>query len=455
MAVYFAEKALLPQGWASKVKLTISAQGFITAIETDAEPSADCLRLKGFLVPGMPNLHSHAFQRAMAGLTEVAGHPADSFWTWRDLMYRLVDKITPPQLETIASYLYIEMLKAGYTSVAEFHYLHHDRGGQAYRQPAEMALRIASAAKNVGIGLTLLPVFYAWSGFGAKPALDGQSRFIHTTEGYLTLIETLQSALRDEPMQRLGLCFHSLRAVTPEQMHTVLEASRQPQPVHIHIAEQQKEVEDCQAWSGLRPVEWLYHNMPVDAHWCLVHATHLTKQEILQIAGSRAVAGLCLTTEANLGDGFFPGVDYLAEGGRWGIGSDSHISVSVSEDLRWFEYGQRLIHRRRNLLQNAAEPYVGNVLYQQALQGGRQALGQNIGELAVGARADWLELDGEDPFLAQAGDKERLNRWLFACAVNPIKNVMTGGQWVIRDGRHAGDDVISARFREVLRQLTA
>ncbi|WP_253283052.1 formimidoylglutamate deiminase, partial [Cedecea davisae] len=444
----------LPQGWAENVKLSVSGQGTITAVEVNAKADDESIRLEGFVVPGMPNLHSHAFQRAMAGLTEVVGDPADSFWTWRDLMYRLVGKITPEQLETIASYLYIEMLKAGYTSVAEFHYLHHDSGGKAYAQPAELALRISQAAKTSGIGLTLLPVLYTHSGFGGQPASAGQGRFINQTDGYLKLYDSIVSKLAAEPMQRAGLCFHSLRAVTPEQMRAVLESQPHPQPVHIHISEQQKEVDDCLAWSGLRPVEWLYENMPVDKNWCLIHATHITGSETKLIAESGAVAGLCLTTEANLGDGIFPGQAYLHQGGNWGIGSDSHISVSVSEDLRWFEYGQRLNNRRRNLLHLANEPYVGNVLYQGALRGGKMALGQNIGELAVGGRADLLVLDGGDPFLATAQDSELLNRWIFACAANPIKDVMTGGSWVIRDGRHAKDEEIKADFTRVLKQLT-
>ncbi|ACX90249.1 formimidoylglutamate deiminase [Pectobacterium parmentieri] len=455
MTVYFATKALLPQGWADNVRITVSTQGMITALESGSQADDNCMCLDGFLVPGMPNLHSHAFQRVMAGLTEVVGDPADSFWTWRDLMYRLVDKITPEQLETIASYLYIEMLKAGYTSVAEFHYLHHDRGGKPYAQPAELALRISQAAKTAGIGLTLLPVLYSFSGFGGQAATTGQSRFIHDTESYLALHETLTAQLAAEPMQRTGLCFHSLRAVTPEQMQSVLKASPQPQPIHIHIAEQQKEVDDCVAWSALRPVEWLYRHMPVDEQWCLVHATHLTRQETQQIAASGAVTGLCLTTEANLGDGIFPGPDYLEQKGRWGIGSDSHISVSVSEDLRWFEYGQRLNKRRRNLLHLPDEPYIGNVLYQGALQGGRRALGQAIGQLSVGDRADMLLLDSRDPFLATASDRERLNRWIFACSTNPIKRVMTGGRWVIENGQHPYEDKITADFIQVMKRIVA
>jgi formimidoylglutamate deiminase len=453
MAVWFAEKALLPDGWARDVSITVSEEGIITALEKHAQPDPRAKRIKGPVVPGMPNLHSHAFQRAMAGLTEVAGNPSDSFWTWRDLMYRLVDKITPEQLETIAGYLYIEMLKAGYTSVAEFHYLHHSGTGAPYSERAQLALRISNAAKNIGIGLTLLPVLYSHAGFGGQPPAAGQRRFINDGDSYLALYDTLTSRLAREPMQRTGLCFHSLRAVTPEQMKTVLACHPGQQPIHIHIAEQQKEVEDCEIWSGERPVEWLYNHMPVDERWCLIHATHLSERETAKIAASGAVAGLCLTTEANLGDGIFPGQSYLAQNGVWGIGSDSHISVSVSEDLRWFEYGQRLHAQRRNRLYTPEEANIGNVLYQGALRGGAQALGQNIGQLSVGHRADLLVLDERDPFIASSPDEMLLNRWIFACSTSPVRSVMTGGRWVVEDGHHREEEKMAQEFTRVLKDL--
>ena len=452
MTVWFAEKALLPQGWATNVRIEISSDGDITAVTPNSVPQGN--RLGAIVVPGMPNLHSHSFQRAMAGLTEVALNPVDSFWSWRDLMYRLVAKITPQQLETIAHYLYIEMLKAGYTSVAEFHYLHHNPQGNRYPHHEEMALCISNAAHQAGIGLTLLPVLYSHAGFGGQSPSVGQRRFIHDTEGYLSLHDKLSQQLSTIRMQRTGLCFHSLRAVTPEQIAEVLSASSHPQPVHIHIAEQKKEVDDCLNWSGQRPVEWLYNNVQVDRNWCLVHATHLTDDETDRIADSQAVAGLCLTTEANLGDGIFPGQRYVARGGVWGIGSDSHISVSVSEDLRWFEYGQRLHLQRRNRITTAENPFVGDVLYQGALQGGAQALGQRVGRIEVGYRADLLVLNSDDPFIATADDSVRLNRWLFACAVNPIQHVMTAGRWVIQDGRHRDDQALTQKFITVLRELT-
>ncbi|QXI28907.1 formimidoylglutamate deiminase [Pseudomonas vanderleydeniana] len=452
MSAFFAERALLPSGWARNVLLEVDAQGVLTRVEANSAAQA-AERLGGPLLPGMPNLHSHAFQRAMAGLAEVAGNPNDSFWTWRDLMYRLVGRISPEQMGIIARQLYIEMLKAGYTSVAEFHYVHHDTHGQPYADPAELALRISQAATDAGIGLTLLPVLYSHSGFGGQAPSDGQRRFINSTENYLKLQARLQPLLASQPAQALGLCFHSLRAVTPQQISEVLAASDRQCPVHIHIAEQQKEVDDCLAWSGKRPLQWLYDNVEVDPRWCLVHATHANAEEVSRMARSQAIAGLCLTTEANLGDGIFPAVDFLAQGGRLGIGSDSHVSLSVVEELRWLEYGQRLRDQRRNRLYRADQPMVGRTLFDAALEGGAQALGQAIGGLEVGKRADWLVLDGNDPYLATAEGDGILNRWLFAGGDRQVREVMVNGQWVVRGGRHAAEEDSARAFAQVLREL--
>ncbi|MFJ7882078.1 formimidoylglutamate deiminase [Pseudomonas sp. NPDC096917] len=452
MSVFFAERALLPTGWATDVRIEVGADGYLTRIKADSDAQG-AQRLNGPLLPGMPNLHSHAFQRAMAGLAEVAGNPNDSFWTWRDLMYRLVGKISPEQLGVIARQLYIEMLKAGYTSVAEFHYVHHDLSGQPYANPAELALRISEAARSAGIGLTLLPVLYSHAGFGGQTPNDGQRRFINSTERYLTLQQQLKPLLAQQPAQQLGLCFHSLRAVTPEQIHEVMRASDTTCPVHIHIAEQQKEVDDCLSWSGKRPIQWLYDNVEVDARWCLVHATHANADEVQRMAQSKAVAGLCLTTEANLGDGIFPAVEYLAQGGRMGIGSDSHVSLSVVEELRWLEYGQRLRDQRRNRMYRSDQPMVGRTLYDAALAGGAQAMGQAVAGLAVGQRADWLVLDGNDPYLATAQDDAILNRWLFAGGDRQVRDVIVNGQWVVRDGRHADEEASSRDFTRVLKDL--
>ncbi|MEE5137648.1 formimidoylglutamate deiminase [Pseudomonas alliivorans] len=452
MSAFFAERALLPDGWASDVRLEVSPEGILTRIQINADRQGAEV-VSGPMLPGMPNLHSHAFQRAMAGLAEVAGNPNDSFWTWRDLMYRLVGRITPQQLGVIARQLYIEMLKGGYTSVAEFHYVHQDATGKPYADPAELALQISQAASSAGIGLTLLPVLYSHSGFGGQAPNEGQRRFIHSTDSYLDLQARLQPIVASQTAQRLGLCFHSLRAVTPEQISAVLAASDSDCPVHIHIAEQQKEVDDCLSWSGRRPLQWLYENTPVDNRWCLVHATHAEPDEVTLMANSGAVAGLCLTTEANLGDGIFPAVDYIAQGGRWGIGSDSHVSLSVVEELRWLEYGQRLRDQRRNRLYRSDQPMVGRTLMDAALAGGAQALGQEIGALAIGKRADWLVLDGKDPYIATATGDAILNRWLFAGADRHIRDVAVAGRWVIREGRHADEEQSAQAFAQVLSAL--
>lgn len=450
MPAYFASRALLPTGWAHNVRLEVDAHGQLAQVIPNTD-SDGCLRLHGDVVPGMPNLHSHAFQRAMAGLAEVAGNPQDSFWTWRDLMYRLVQRLTPEQVGVIARQLYIEMLKGGYTQVAEFHYLHHTPEGKAYADRGEMTGRLSEAALQAGIGMTLLPVLYSYAGFGAQPAQAGQRRFIQSVESYLEQQQVIARQLAGQPLQNQGLCFHSLRAVELGQMQQILAASDQTLPVHIHIAEQQKEVNDCLAWSGQRPVAWLYEHLPVDSRWCLVHATHLDREELEQLARSKAVAGLCPTTEANLGDGIFPGDSYLHHQGRWGIGSDSHVSLNVVEELRWFEYGQRLRDQRRNRLTTPEQPAVADVLYQQALRGGAQACGTAIGKLAVGYRADWLVLDGEDPYLASAPDASILNRWLFAGGKEQIRDVFVAGRQVIEQGRHALQQQSSAEFLQVLK----
>jgi formimidoylglutamate deiminase len=452
MPAYFASRALLPSGWAHNVRLDVDDHGQLTQVMPNAEP-VGCLRLHGDVVPGMPNLHSHAFQRAMAGLAEVAGDPQDSFWTWRDLMYRLVQRLTPEQVGIIARQLYIEMLKGGYTQVAEFHYLHHAPNGKPYGDRGEMTGHLSLAAEQAGMGMTLLPVLYSYAGFGAQPAQPGQRRFIQNVESYLEQQQVIARQLATQPLQNQGLCFHSLRAVELSQMQQILAASDPHLPVHIHIAEQQKEVNDCLAWSRQRPVAWLYEHLPVDSRWCLVHATHLDREELEQLAHSKAVAGLCLTTEANLGDGIFPGDSYLHHQGHWGIGSDSHVSLSVVEELRWFEYGQRLRDQRRNRLTTPSEPAVGDVLYQQALQGGAQACGIAIGQLAAGARADWLVLDGDDPYLAAATDMSILNRWLFAGGKEQIRDVFVAGKQVIEQGRHAMQQQSSAAFLQVLKTL--
>lgn len=438
----FAPTALLPDGWAEQVLIAFDRTGTVTSIKTGVTAPADADHCRGPVLPGMPNLHSHAFQRAMAGLAEVALNPEDSFWTWRDLMYRLVGRLTPDQVEDIARYLYIDMLKGGYTAVAEFHYLHHDLDGKPYADPAEMSRRVLSAADRAGIGITLLPVLYAHGGFGGKAPTDGQRRFINSADQYLKLQDVLAKDCRG-PGKRLGFCFHSLRAVTLDEIKTVMGSAQDDRPVHVHIAEQQKEVDDCLAWSKRRPIQWLYDNVAVDGRWCLIHATHAEADEVTAMARSRAVAGLCPTTEANLGDGLFPAVAFMAEGGVLGIGSDSHVSLSVVEELRWLEYGQRLKHERRNRLYGANKHVAGH-LYRASLAGGAQALGQKMGAIAVGQRADLVVLDGQHPLLAHVSGDDILGRWLFAGLNRMVKDVMVGGDWVVQDGRH-GDEIEAGR----------
>lgn len=447
----FAERALLPGGWARDVRLRLAADGTIEAVAPDS--AADGAgRLPGPLLPGLPNLHSHAFQRAMAGLAESVGDPRDSFWSWREQMYALVDRLDPDQVEAIAAHLYVEMLKGGYTSVGEFHYLHHAPGGRPYGNPAEMAERVLAGAARAGIAMTLLPVLYSHGGFGGQPAGTGQRRFLHDTDGYVSLWESLRSRLGGNPLQRLGLCFHSLRAVTPEQIARVLELDTDV-PVHIHVAEQTREVDDCLEWSGQRPVEWLLGHAPVDGRWCLIHATHMNETECARLAASGAVAGLCPTTEANLGDGVFPATGYVAAGGSFGVGSDSHVSVSVVEELRWLEYGQRLVSRHRNRIASAATPAVGRTLYDAAVAGGNRALQQAAGRIEPGARADLVVLDGDHPLLAAAGNDTILNRWLFGGDASFVRDVYVAGERVVHDGTHPEEDDTATAFAAVLRSL--
>ncbi|MGN6207426.1 formimidoylglutamate deiminase [Asticcacaulis sp.] len=427
MSSLWFEKALLKSGWQSNVLLAIE-NGRIASIETDAAPQGERHAIG---VPGMPNLHSHAFQRVIAGLTERRTSAQDSFWSWREQMYKFQARIGPEELQTIAAMAYMEMLEAGFTRVGEFHYLHHDFDGRAFADSAEMAGRIVAAAEAIGIGLTLLPVFYAHSGFGGLPPTLGQARFIHDLEGFQRLLEASRAHAARLDDAVVGIAPHSLRAVTPEEL-TALIPMAQGAPIHIHIAEQVKEVEDCLAHTGQRPVEWLFDHAPVDTQWCLVHATHMTETETTRLARSGAIAGLCPITEANLGDGVFPARDFLKQGGRFGVGSDSNVLISVAEELRLLEYGQRLIHRERNVLDN---------LYVRALDGA-QALGVQSG-LAVGQAADLVSLDCD------------LDTFIFASARSPIDCVWRFGRKQVEGGRHIKRDVLLADYRRLMQRLTA
>ncbi|MBB5737366.1 formiminoglutamate deiminase [Xanthomonas arboricola] len=444
----WAARALLPEGWAGDVRITL-AQGRIASVQTATTPAADDSRVE-LLLPGLGNLHSHAFQRGMAGLSEVGGRSGDSFWSWRELMYRFVDRLDPDSLQAIAEQAYVEMLEGGFTRVGEFHYLHHSPGGAAYAQAGEMSGRIAAAAANTGIGLTLLPVFYAHSDFGGVAPSAAQRRLIYDIDGFARLLDDCARSLEVLPDAVLGLAPHSLRAVTPEQLAALVPLT--DGPIHIHIAEQQREVEACLAWSGQRPVQWLHANAPVDARWCLVHATHVDARELQAIVDSGAVVGLCPITEANLGDGLFPMQAFAAAGGRFGVGSDSNVLIDAAEELRLLEYGQRLRLQARNVLARAGASS-GRWLFEQAGEGAAQALGVSHCGIRVGASADLLELDPTHAALLARSDDALLDSWLFAARGGAVRTVWRAGQAVVRDGRHVDRARIAARFAGVLRSL--
>ncbi|MEI9849860.1 MAG: formimidoylglutamate deiminase [Sphingomonas sp.] len=447
MSLWF-ETALVGEAWADRVRLTL-ARGRIAGIEAGAEPRPGDER-HAIGLPGMPNLHSHAFQRSMAGLAEARGPGRDDFWSWRALMYRFVDRITPDDLEAIAAQAYAEMLEAGFTRVGEFHYLHHDVDGRPYADIAEMSGRIAAAAETSGIGLTLLPVFYAHGGFGGAPAGEAQRRFVSDPDGFGDLVERARAKLGDDGLA--GIAPHSLRALTLDELRAILPVAGRG-PVHIHLAEQVREVEDCLAWSGRRPVEWLLGEMPVGRDWCLVHATHVTDAERAALAASEAVAGLCPVTEANLGDGIFPAAAFLDEGGAIGIGSDSNVRIDAAEELRLLEYGQRLTARARNVLASPARPSTGARLFHAAVTGGAQALGV-AGGIALGGPADIVSLDAADPaFHARRGDA-LLDSLIFA-ARRPVDCVWRRGVRQVSGGRHRHAEAIAARYRAALARLLA
>jgi formimidoylglutamate deiminase len=447
VASFWFDHAWLASGWARHVRVT-TAGGSITSVTAATAARPDDAR-HAIALPGLPNLHSHAFQHAMAGLAERAGAEGqDDFWTWRHLMYDQVNRLAPDQLQAIAAMAQIEMLEAGFTRVGEFHYVHHQPDGSAYDAPAEMAAAIAAAASETGIGLTLLPVFYAHAGFAGAPPLPGQRRFITDLDFFARLLDESRRALAGLDGAVLGVAPHSLRAVTLPELATV--AGLLPgAPVHIHIAEQTGEVSDCLAWSGQRPVALLCDSVPVDPRWCLVHATHVEAYELAQMAASGAVVGLCPITEANLGDGLFPATEWRKLGGRYGIGSDSNVRIDAAEELRLLEYGQRLQRRQRNIICSTGSS-TGATLFAAALAGGAQALGVSGAGLVPGAPADFITLRADHPGIA--GDM-LLDRWIFTRGTDAIDGVWRGGRQLVADGRHAARDALSARHAAAIRSL--
>ncbi|ATQ44545.1 formimidoylglutamate deiminase [Caulobacter mirabilis] len=434
-------RARLPQGWADNVRLTVEG-GVITAIETGV-PQGDAERIAGAVVPAVTNLHSHAFQRAMAGLAERAKAGVEDFWAWREAMYRFLDRITPEQMEAIAAMLYAELAEGGYSGIVEFHYLHNDPTGQAYADPAETAHAHRRAAEAAGFGLTLAPVLYSHSSFGGLPPKPGQRRFIKTTDQFLRLLELSKAE---------AFAFHSLRAVTPEQIRDVLAAVDPVLPIHIHAAEQTGEVDDCLAWSGARPVEWLLANAPMSSRWTLVHATHMTDAEASGLARAGSTVALCPSTEGNLGDGFFNADAFLGAGGRFGIGSDSHVTTNVAEELRWFEYGRRLQLRKRTLSGGTGE-HVGAGLWLSAARAGANPTGLKTGEIAVGARCDLVVLDESHPTLVERPGDLILDSLVFSGS-GGIDQVWSGGRRIVEGGRHIAREAIAARYRQAVRELS-
>jgi len=451
----YCEELLLPSGWARDMAIVFNPDGVVADVRTGM-PGDDFETASGPVLPGMPNLHSHAFQRAIVGLTERTGPDGDDFWTWRQAVYRFVSQLTPEDVEAVAGQLYVDMLKGGYTAVGEFHYLHHGADGRPYDDPAEMSHRIAGAAEESGIALTLLPVLYAQGGFGGVPTETGQRRYVCDNDQFARIVEGAEKASGAGVRYNVGIAPHSLRAVGPQALELAIQTIDRidaERPIHIHIAEQTREVDECVEWSGARPVEWLLSNRSVDTRWCLVHATHMNGDEVRGLAASGAVAGVCPTTEADLGDGIFPAVDYLEGGGRFGIGSDSHVIVDAAEELRLLEYGQRLTRRRRNLLARQEQGSTGTSLYTDAVDGGAQAIGRGASGIAVGQLADLVVLDGDAPVLAGKTGSDLTDTFVFSGSARLVKDVYVRGKRIIADGHHAREREITERYRETMRRL--
>jgi formiminoglutamate deiminase len=445
MTTLWFQSALLPEGWGESVRLTIDG-GTIARVETGQAAAAGDER-HAIAIPGLCNVHSHAFQRGMAGLAEVRGPAGDNFWTWREVMYRFLDRLTPEAVEAIAAQAYVEMLERGFTRVGEFHYLHHDPSGAPYANLPELAERIAAAASHTGIALTLLPVLYAHSNFGGKPPVPGQRRFINDVERFAKLIDASRKAIAPLGDAILGIAPHSLRAVTPDELKEITPLAENG-PVHIHAAEQIKEVDDCIAWSKQRPVEWLLDHADVNEQWCFIHATQMTEEETQRLGASGAVAGLCPITEANLGDGIFPAVEYMSAGGRFGIGTDSNVLIDAAGELRALEYAQRLKFRARNVLAPKAGASTGRALFDGALAGGSQALGVATFGLTVGASADLVSFDAADPTLTGRSGDAVLDSWIFAAA--KVDCVWRQGTKYVESGRHRARDAVGTRYKRAV-----
>ena len=454
MPDYFAERAWLPQGWAADVRFGVDAErGELTSVRVSANADG-AIRLNGPVIPGVPNAHSHAFQRALAGI----GESGAGFDGWRTAMYRLANALSPEQLEAVSAQAYVELLKAGYTSVGEFHYLHHDPRGRPYRDLPEMSWRVLSAARHAGIAVTLLPVLYGYSGVGGQAPSSAQRRFVNEPERLLHLIQRVQQETRGQPGLRVGLAPHSLRAVTPETLGAGVDGFRRldgTAPIHIHVAEQPGEVDGVQDWYRKRPAAWLLaQDDLVDENWTFVHCTQTTEAEVDALAARGVTVALCPTTEANLGDGLFAADRFAARQGRMAIGSDSQVGRDPFAELRWLDYGQRLRHGARPGLprqQPGTSP--GADLLTRAWLGGRRALGQKVGQLVPGARADLVVLDRDVPALTGIPDDRLLDAVLFTQPSAAVRDVIAGGRFVVEQGRHVAEDAIRRGYRQAMADL--
>ena len=452
-SIISARQVLTPSGWLADHAIHVDEAGVIAEVSPRGFNAAAAV---GTALPGMANVHTHSFQRAMAGLAEARGPAgADDFWTWRQVMYRFLDILAPDHMEAIAALVQLEMAEAGYTASAEFHYLHHQVGGGHFADLAETSQRIFAASKSSGIGLTHLPVLYTHGGLDGRPLKDGQLRFGSSAAAFEALYTRISGCARDMPADfRLGVAPHSLRAVDREGLEMCL-ALCPDGPFHIHAAEQVKEVEEVEAHLGARPVRWLLDNLPVDKRWCLIHATHLNASETSDLAASDAVAGLCPTTEANLGDGIFPAQAYLTAKGRIGIGSDSNIRISVAEELRMLELSQRLAHRQRAVLTDDITRSNGRYLYERAAHGGAQAIGRNAGSIETGKLADVVALRDDLPFLDWPEADQRLDAWIFGVEARAVSDVWAAGRHIVQDGEHRRAPEIRSRFARTIRELGA
>lgn len=448
----WAPRAWVSGGWHDAVLLRVGSDGCWAEVSLGVHtPPPGATVLAGPALPGLVNAHSHAFQRAFAGLAERRENEADDFWSWRDRMYGVALRITPEQLRAVAAQLYVELLHGGYTQVCEFHYLQHAQDGQPYADPATLSWSLADAAADAGIGLTVLPVLYERAGF-QQPALRADQRRFATTPAQVLALQR-RIAAADRPRVNAGVAVHSLRAASQESIATLMQGVAQDElPIHIHVAEQMQEVDDCVAATGARPIEWLCREMRPDARWQLVHATHANPGEIDAVAASGAGIVLCPSTEANLGDGLPDLPRWLGAQVPIAIGSDSQVARRWAEELRWLEYGQRLLRQERNVsaAPQHGEPSTAARLFNAALAGGARSAGQALWGLVAGARADLLVLDPQAPGLLGVAPSHTLDAWVFATDTPRLQAVYVAGQRVLSEGRHTDEARIAQRFSEAI-----